>query len=79
MLRWYGNDSDRKASQDLPEVRRIRASAESSGRLIRRGEFVRLHRTCVSCVERGERNVTLETVEKFTAALKVMMVVDLMP
>lgn len=37
-----------------------------------------LHRTYVSSVERGERNVTITTIEKFAAALGVRMV-DLIP
>lgn len=37
-----------------------------------------LHRTYVSSVERGERNVSLETVEKLAKALKLRMA-DLMP
>jgi len=37
-----------------------------------------LHRTFVSMVERGERNVTIATVEKLAKALKCRMA-DLMP
>jgi transcriptional regulator with XRE-family HTH domain len=37
-----------------------------------------LHRTYVSSVERGERNVTLETIEKLAKALNVSMA-KLMP
>ncbi|HEY4309404.1 MAG TPA: helix-turn-helix transcriptional regulator [Pirellulales bacterium] len=37
-----------------------------------------LHRTYVSSVERGERNVTLETIEKLAVALSVSMA-KLMP
>jgi transcriptional regulator with XRE-family HTH domain len=37
-----------------------------------------LHRTFISMVERGERNVTLATVEKLAGALKCRMA-DLMP
>lgn len=37
-----------------------------------------LHRTYVSSVERGERNVTILTVEKFARALGVAMA-ELMP
>ncbi len=37
-----------------------------------------LHRTYVSSVERGERNVTLETIEKLSKALGVSMA-KLMP
>ncbi len=37
-----------------------------------------LHRTFVSLIERGERNVTLQTIEKLALALDVEMA-DLMP
>ena len=37
-----------------------------------------LHRTYVSSVERGERNVSLSTVERLAAALEISMA-DLMP
>jgi transcriptional regulator with XRE-family HTH domain len=37
-----------------------------------------LHRTYISSVERGERNVTLTTIEKLAAALGVSMT-DLIP
>lgn len=37
-----------------------------------------LHRTFISMVERGERNVTIATVEKLANALKCRMA-DLMP
>ncbi|WP_166822541.1 helix-turn-helix domain-containing protein [Thalassoroseus pseudoceratinae] len=37
-----------------------------------------LHRTFVSLIERGERNVTLQTVEKLALALDVEMA-ELMP
>ena len=37
-----------------------------------------LHRTYVSLIERGERNVSLETIEKLANALEVEMA-DLMP
>ena len=42
------------------------------------GELAGLHRTFVSMVERGERNVTLATIEKFAQALKCKLA-DLMP
>jgi transcriptional regulator with XRE-family HTH domain len=42
------------------------------------GELAGLHRTFVSMVERGHRNVTLATVEKLAAALGCRMA-DLMP
>lgn len=37
-----------------------------------------LHRTFVSMIERGERNVTIATIEKLAKALKCKMA-DLMP
>jgi len=39
----------------------------------RLADLAGLHRTYVSSVERGERNVTLQTVEKLTKALGVPM------
>ncbi|MCG8450722.1 MAG: helix-turn-helix domain-containing protein [Pirellulales bacterium] len=42
------------------------------------GEIAGLHRTYVSSVERGERNVSLETIEKLADALDVKMA-SLMP
>ena len=41
-------------------------------------ELAELHRTYVSSVERGQRNVTLETIEKLAAAVDVTMA-QLMP
>ncbi len=37
------------------------------------GEIAGLHRTFISMTERGERNVTLATVEKLAKALKCRM------
>ena len=42
------------------------------------GAIAGLHRTFVSMVERGERNVTIATVEKLASALKCRMA-HLMP
>ncbi len=42
------------------------------------GHEADLHRTFISMVERGERNVTIATVEKLAKALKCRMA-DLMP
>lgn len=42
------------------------------------GELSGLHRTFVSMVERGERNVTIATVEKLAGGLNCRMA-DLMP
>lgn len=36
-------------------------------------EIAGLHRTYISSVERGERNVSLETIERLAEALKVSM------
>lgn len=41
-------------------------------------DLAKLHRTYISSVERGERNVTIETVEKLAKALQVTMA-QLMP
>jgi transcriptional regulator with XRE-family HTH domain len=41
-------------------------------------ELAGLHRTYISSVERGERNVTITTIEKLAAALGVTMA-ELMP
>lgn len=44
----------------------------------RLAELAGLHRTFVSLIERGQRNITLETIEKLAIALDVGMP-DLMP
>ena len=44
----------------------------------RLAEIAGLHRTFVSLIERGQRNITLETIEKLATALDVGMP-DLMP
>jgi transcriptional regulator with XRE-family HTH domain len=41
-------------------------------------ELAGLHRTYVGLIERGQRNITLETIEKLADALHVGMA-DLMP
>lgn len=59
------------------ELRRILANNIRGYRKSRRisqeklGEICNLHRTYVGSVERGERNVTLSTLEIFAAALDV--------
>ena len=58
------------------KLRRIRTKQQISQE--RLGELAGLHRTYVSSVERGERNVSLETIEKFAEALGVKMA-QLMP
>ncbi len=39
----------------------------------RLAELAGLHRTFVSLIERGQRNITLETIEKLADALNVAM------
>lgn len=58
------------------KLRRIRRRQQISQE--RLGELAGLHRTYVSSVERGERNVSLETIERFAGALGVKMA-QLMP
>lgn len=57
-------------------LRAIRTKAGLSQEAL--GMDADLHRTFVSMVERGERNVTIATVEKLARALKCRMA-DLMP
>jgi len=57
-------------------VRKVRLSKGVSQE--RLAELAGLHRTYISSVERGERNVTLQTVEKLAKALGVSMA-KLMP
>lgn len=57
-------------------LRQVRLRQEISQEKL--GELAGLHRTFVSMVERGERNVTLATVEKLSTALGCRMA-DLMP
>lgn len=57
----------------LREVRREKGISQE-----RLAELADLHRTYVSSVERGERNVTITTIEKLAAALGVPMT-ELMP
>ena len=58
------------------KLRRLRMEREiSQEELAGRAE---LHRTYVSSVERGQRNVTIETIEKLALALRLPMS-DLMP
>jgi transcriptional regulator with XRE-family HTH domain len=57
-------------------VREVRASKEVSQE--RLSELAGLHRTYVSLIERGERNVTLRTIASIAGALEVEMA-ELMP
>lgn len=57
----------------LREIRTKRGISQE-----RLGELAGLHRTYVSSVERGERNVSLITIEKFAEALETTMA-KLMP
>ena len=67
-----GNDSLKRPSQDLTRIlaenirTRRRASKLSQEAL---ADLCNLHRTYVGSVERGERNVTLKTLETLAAAL----------
>lgn len=59
--------------------RRLRAVRTRAGLSQEKlGALAGLHRTFVSMVERGHRNVTIATVEKLAAALNCRMA-DLMP
>jgi transcriptional regulator with XRE-family HTH domain len=57
-------------------LRKIRSSVGLSQEKL--GEIAGLHRTYVSSVERGERNVSLKTVERLAIALGCTMA-SLMP
>ena len=71
-------------AQDLADIRerfgarlrQLRTSKKLSQEKL--AELAGLHRTFVSMVERGERNVTIATVEKLALALACRMA-DLMP
>ena len=70
-----------KRAQDIrirfgARLRQLRTEAGVSQEKL--GLDADLHRTFVSMVERGERNVTIATVEKLAGALKCRMA-DLMP
>lgn len=52
-------------------LRQVRQSRKLSQEKL--GELAGLHRTFVSMAERGQRNVTLATVEKLAKALKCRM------
>ena len=58
------------------KLRRIRQKKQISQEKL--ADLAGLHRTYVSSVERGERNVTLETIEKLATALSIKMT-QLMP
>lgn len=57
-------------------MRQIRTRKQLSQEKL--GELAGLHRTFISMVERGERNVTIATIEKLAQALECRMA-DLMP
>jgi transcriptional regulator with XRE-family HTH domain len=59
--------------QRLREVRRGRKISQE-----RLADLAGLHRTYISSVERGQRNVTIETVKKLAESLGVTMA-ELMP
>lgn len=64
----------RRASQEVRQVLADNIRAFRKARNISQEELAdmcTLHRTYVGSVERGERNVTLSTLEAFSAALRV--------
>ncbi len=58
---------------NLRRVRNVRGISQE-----KLADEAHLHRTYISSVERGERNVTLVTIEKLAKALKVSMT-ELLP
>jgi transcriptional regulator with XRE-family HTH domain len=67
------DDIQRRFGSHLRKVRSRRAVSQE-----KLADLAGLHRTYISSVERGQRNVTLQTVEKLAAALLVTMA-ELMP
>ena len=66
-------DIKSRFGERLNEIRSKRGISQE-----RLAEMAGLHRTYVSLIERGERNVTIETIEKLATALDVEMA-ELMP
>ena len=66
-------DIKSRFGERLREVREKRGISQE-----RLAGIAGLHRTYVSLIERGERNVTIETIEKLATALDVEMA-TLMP
>jgi len=66
-------DIKSRFGERLREVREKRGVSQE-----RLAEVAGLHRTYVSLIERGERNVTIETIEKLAIALDVE-IAQLMP
>ncbi len=64
------------ASRFGDKLRRLRKERGVSQEKL--ADRARLHRTYVSSVERGERNVSLETIDKLARALNLPMR-DIMP
>lgn len=67
------SDIQIKFGMKLRETRKKKGISQE-----RLGELAGLHRTYISSVERGERNVTIETIKKCAEALGVSMA-KLMP
>ena len=67
------SDVQIKFGMKLRETRKKKGISQE-----RLAELAGLHRTYISSVERGERNVTIETIEKCAVALGVSMA-KLMP
>ena len=69
-----GQNQRRKPSQALTQILADNIRAFRQARNLSQEELAdmcNLHRTYVGSVERGERNVTLSTLEAFSAALGV--------
>lgn len=69
-----GQNQRRKPSQTLTQILADNIRAFRQARNLSQEELAdmcNLHRTYVGSVERGERNVTLSTLEAFSAALGV--------
>ena len=67
------NTVEKQFGEKLREVRLKKKVSQE-----KLAEDAELHRTYVSLIERGQRNITLRTIEKLAGALKVQMR-DLMP
>ena len=62
-------ESGRLGRQLARNIRRLRSAAKLSQEEL--ANRCGLHRTYIGAVERGERNVTLKTVERIAAALGI--------
>lgn len=60
------NDLNTRLGHNLRKIRMVAGLSQET-----LADLCGLHRTYVGAIERGERNVTLQTLEKITAALEV--------